>query len=109
MTFLRPLLVLLAFYLALVVPAQAGGWLGGADQTCLHLMAGPTQATAPDAAKPDGIIAPLCHAMAAIVGADAILSAGVDGAGPVVIEARLDLSLRPAGIDRPPKPSPHLA
>ncbi|MDF1600539.1 hypothetical protein PZ895_12290 [Mesorhizobium sp. YIM 152430] len=104
MTCLRPLFLILAFCLAFTAPAQAGGWPGAGSETCRHLTAGAkaTQVTAPDAIAQDGIAA-ACHAMCAIVEADATLPADDSGADRASIEHSLDLSLRPWGIERPPK------
>jgi hypothetical protein len=102
---LRPLLLILAFCLAFSAPAQAGGWLGAESHTCRHLAARATapQATAPDEIAQDGIVAAACHVISAIVEAGATLPADDGAATPATLERRLDLSLRPSGIDRPPK------
>ena len=100
---LRPLLVILAFCLALVAPAQASGWLDGQGRACLHPIAFSMQASAPDALPHDGIIAPPCHGLVAILETGITLHAGGGSAEFAACATRLDLPLRPAGIDRPPK------
>lgn len=106
---LRPLLVILAFCLALVAPAQASGWLDGQGRACLHPIAVSMQASAPDALPHDGIIAPPCHGLVAILETGVTLPAGSGSAEFAAGATRLDLPLRPAGIDRPPKLAAHFA
>ncbi|MBL0933265.1 MAG: hypothetical protein IBJ07_00810 [Rhizobiaceae bacterium] len=107
MSRLPAFLMILAFCLTVLAPAQAAGFLQG-DSKCRHLAS--AAAALENVQSPDGAPgapgAPAgapCKMACAIVGtAIGVPSNAIDSHRPVSVE-RLTIAKRPAGIDRPPR------
>jgi hypothetical protein len=104
MSRLPAFLMILAFCLAVLAPAQAAGFLQG-DSKCRHLASAAAaleNVQSPDGAPGAPAGAP-CKMACAIVGAAiGVPSNAIDSHRPVSVE-RLTIAKRPAGIERPPR------
>lgn len=97
-------LMILAFCLSVLAPAQAAGFMQG-DSKCRHLASAAAaldDAQAPDGAPgaPGGVP---CKMACAIVGASMGIPSNAIGSHRPVSVQRLTIAKRPAGIDRPPR------
>ncbi|MCO6389176.1 hypothetical protein [Aliihoeflea sp. 40Bstr573] len=97
-------LMILAFCLSVLAPAQAAGFLDG-DSKCRHLAsaaAALSKAQTPDGTPgtPGGVP---CKMACAIVSASVGLPANVLGSHRPASVEQLTIAKRPASIDRPPR------